>query len=625
MARATLKVRPQNRAASFDLSSIDVEKRTVRLSFASPEPVKRYFGNEVLGFTDGECDLSRLNNGAALLLNHDTNCQIGVVESAEINGERGYATVRFSSSAMAQDIFKDVQDGIRTKVSVGYNVNGARLIETEGDESTYRITSWQPYEVSIVSVPADDSVGVGRGAQPAETEIPLEIPETMKRILHDAAAGTAHTGAAGGGATAAPTAHSVSADDSSVAKRNSEIGEILAIGHKFNRPQEEIRAFVAGKSLEEYRKHVLSAIGATALPTSTITPSEDMTRAIGKYSIVRALRVAMENNGRVDGLEGEFDQELRKNRRGLDAPKGFLIPEAVMLHRTLTTGAFATGGALVQTTVDGSQYVEYLRNRTVVEKLGARMLSGLVGNLAIPRGTSAATAYWLADGASGTVSDLNLGQVALSPHKLVAISRFTKDLMAQASLDVEGLVRDDLMKQTNLAIDLAALAGTGVGGQPLGVANIPTAETNTVTFGAAATWAKVLSFETKVAQANADTENMAFVTSPNTREKWKTNAKIGSTFPNFIWDVGTSPGEGRVNGYRALVTNQVGSSAAVADQVLFGNWADLILARWAGIDVVVNPYTDDALGAIKITLTQWFDVAARHGKSFCRSTDSGAQ
>lgn len=623
MALATMKVRPMTRAASFDKSSIDVEARTVRLSFASPEPVKRYFGFEVLGFGSEECDLSRLKNGAALLWNHDTDCQIGVVLDAEITGDRAYATVKFSRSERGEEVFQDVRDGIRTKVSVGYNVNGAQLVETEGDDSTYRITNWQPYEVSIVSVPADDSVGVGRGAQTVETEIPLTIPESMnKRILLDAAAGISSPGAAGGGSSAAPT---IEVDPNKViAKRNAEVNEILALARQLNRSAEEVAEFVNGKSLDEYRKHVLKDMGAKPLPVATPLPNDEMVRSIGKYSVVRALKCALENNGKVDGLEGEFDQELRKNRRGLDAPKGFLIPEAVMLQRTLTTGAFATGGALVGTTVDGSQYIEYLRNRTVVEKLGARMLSGLVGNLAIPRGTSAATAYWLADGASGTVSDLNLGQVALSPHKLVAISRFTKDLMAQASLEVEGLVRDDLMKQTNLAIDLAALAGTGVAGQPLGVANLPSADTNTVTFGAAASWNKILSFETKVSLANADTENMAWVTSPNVREKLKTAPKVGSTFPNFIWENGAKPGEGMINGYRALVTNQV-TSGAVADQVLFGNWGDLILARWAGIDVVVNPYTDDASGAIKITLTQWFDVAARHSKSFCRSTDSGAQ
>lgn len=609
------------RAASFDRASIDVEKRTANLSFASAEPVKRYFGTEVLGFGPDECDLSRLENGAALLLNHDTNCQIGVVERAWIEGGRGMATVRFSKSAEAQAIFDDVADGIRTKVSVGYNVNAAREIAKEGDDSTYLISSWQPYEVSIVSVPADDSVGVGRAANAIETEITVELLHPMKRNLllnPDPAAG-------GGGSASVVATPVITGNETDVLrKRNADTIEILAIAERFAVPANEVREFItSGKSKSDFAEMVLARTGAKPLPVAK--PNEDMTRSLGSYSVLRALRQAIDHNGNLTtGLEAEVSQQLRSERRGLAAPSGFLMPEAVM-QRTLTTGAFATGGALVQTTVDGSQYVEYLRNKTVVDKLGARILSGLQGNLALPRGTSAATAYWLPDNGAGTVSDLNLGQVALTPHKLVAISRFTKDLMNQASLDVEGLVRDDLMKQTNLAIDLAALAGTGSAGQPLGVANILSGDTNTVTFSAAATWAKILSFETKVAQANADVATMGWVVSPATREKWKTNAKIGSTFPNFLWDNGTTPGEGMVNGYRALVTNQVGSANTVAEQVLFGNWADLIIGRWAGIDVVVNPYTDDATGAIKITLTQWMDVAARHGKSFCRSTDSGAQ
>lgn len=143
---------------------IDSDKRTVRLSFSSEEPYQRYFGYEILGHEKGEVDLVRLNNGAPLLLGHDTTKQIGVVEIAKVSEGRGEALVRFSKSQLAEEIYQDVKDGIRRNVSVGYEVNKMVLVEAsqKDDIETYRVTRWTPLEVSIVPVPADNSVGVGR-------------------------------------------------------------------------------------------------------------------------------------------------------------------------------------------------------------------------------------------------------------------------------------------------------------------------------------------------------------------------------------------------------------------------------------------------------------------------------
>lgn len=628
MARATLKVRPQNRAASFDLSSIDAEKRTVRLSFASPEPVKRYFGMEVLGFKDGECDLSRLNNGAALLLNHRDDCQIGVVESAEINGDKAYATVRFSSSAQGQEIFKDVQDGIRTKVSVGYNVNRAQLVSEEGDESTYRITSWQPYEVSIVSVPADDSVGVGRGVSNQETEIPLELPESMKRsnILLDAKP------TEGGGGAPAVAAPAVIDHAAAFAKRSNEINEILAIA---DRPglshlglHAEARKFIAeNRSLAEFKDYAMAQLEAKPVNTRAGSIENDMSRELGRYSIVRAIHKAA--TGQVlDGIEGEYQAEVKRKNPGRNFA-GFAMPEPAeitrAMGRALTTTAFSTGAALVDTAVLGSQYVELLRNRTVADKLGIRQLAGLTANVALPRAVGGGTTYWLSDdGTNVTTSNQTFGQIGITPHTLIANTAYSKQLMAQASLDVEGLVRDDLGRVLGIEKDRVILLGKGTAGEPLGVAKAT--GVGSVTFGAAATWAKLLDFETQVAAANALQGNMAFVISPATRAKFKNQPKVGSTFPNFLFDQkDDGSGDGYVNGYYAIVTNQVGTAAAVNHQVIYGNWNDLIMASFAGLDVVVDPYSLSKAAQIQITITQWMDVAIRHAGSFCISTDSGAQ
>ncbi|RAS21512.1 HK97 family phage prohead protease [Paraburkholderia bryophila] len=150
-----------------EVSHIDANRRTVELAFSSETPVPRQFGIEVLSHAAGAVDLSRLNSGAALLMDHNFSDQIGVIESARIDSDRvGRAVVRFGNSARANEIFQDVQDGIRNLVSVGYRV--LEIVQSEQRDAgpVYTVTSWLPYEISFVSVPADPSVGIGRSLTP---------------------------------------------------------------------------------------------------------------------------------------------------------------------------------------------------------------------------------------------------------------------------------------------------------------------------------------------------------------------------------------------------------------------------------------------------------------------------
>ena len=158
-----LSGKPQFVERAIDRSAIDVEGRTVSLAFASEQPYRRWWGTEILDMQPSSVDLSRLKNKAALLLNHDADQLIGVVESAAVGRDKkARASVRFSRGALGEEVLQDVADGIREKISVGYMINDMQLEKQEGDLSTFRVTSWTPYELSFVSIPADDSVGIGR-------------------------------------------------------------------------------------------------------------------------------------------------------------------------------------------------------------------------------------------------------------------------------------------------------------------------------------------------------------------------------------------------------------------------------------------------------------------------------
>ena len=254
--------------------------------------------------------------------------------------------------------------------------------------------------------------------------------------------------------------------------------------------------------------------------------------------------------------------------------------------------------------------------------MGAMRLSGLTGNIALPRQNGASAASWLTENGAVSQTNLTIEQVGMTPKRLAASTAWSKQLLIQESVDVENLVRAEMARRFALAVDLAAIAGTGANNQPTGILAAVAAfyaldnsgnANSVVTFGGSMTWAKMVQFETQLGKNNADMGSIAFLTSPGVRGAAKTTTKAPN-YPIFIMEAG------QVNGYRLEATNQVSG-----DKVIFGNWNDLIIADWAGIDVVVDPYTLATNGQVAVTSQMFMDVTLRHPESFVISTDSGAQ
>jgi hypothetical protein len=309
---------------------------------------------------------------------------------------------------------------------------------------------------------------------------------------------------------------------------------------------------------------------------------------------------------------------------------GFWVPPDAMISRRMTrrekrdlnVGIFNQGGAFVQTTIL-TPIIEILRNRMVCDRLGVQGMAGLEGNVAIPRQTGAATAYSLPEQNALTISTQALDQVLLTPHRVGAWNNYSRQLLLQSSVDVENFMREDLMKVLAIKWDYLILQGQGGGSEPTGILN--TTGIGSLAFGGTATWAQVVSFETSLAVANADLGNMAYVTTPSVRGRWKAVAKTGvgvtSVVPIFLWDKGNwgdGSNDGEVNGYRAAATNQI-----LNNLVFFGNWEDAIHALWGGYDVIVDPYTQATQATTRVTVNTFGDVAVRHAASFCVSVDAG--
>jgi HK97 family phage major capsid protein len=619
----SIKQEKQFRSFRIERAAVNAESRTVDLSFSSEMPVERWFGMEVLDHSKSSCDLSRLNSGGALLIDHDPSDQVGVVESAEIDTKekKGRATVRFGKSQRASEIFQDVQDGIRSLVSVGYDVTEVKTEKGQANSpDIVRILRWQPLEISIVSIPADPSVGVGRNHDKTD--------EKHMRIHLDPEPSPGGGGAAPATPAPAPTVN-VEEITKNVRTKETERAKVvrsLAKAHNLADFGEE--HVMAGTEINEFRNALLEKIPqARALTPAERNPAIGMSdKEVRKYSLLRAISTASEK--RLDGLEKEASDAVAKRiGREPSGPLGFFVPwdvstaptldrgiaaQRVAYQRALNVNAGASGGFLVDTEVQAESMIELLRNSMVISRLGARSLSGLTGNIAIPRITGGATAYWLPESGQVTASDQAFGQLGLVPHKLMANTAYTKQLLVQASPDVESLVRSDIMAVLAIEKDRAAINGLGASGEPLGLLN--TTGINSVTFGAAATWAKVIDFEQQVESANALMGNCAYLTTPATKAKWKGATKVTNQAV-FLWESGN-----QVNGYNAIASKQVPS-----DKVIFGNWNDLIIADWDGIDVVVDPYTLAKTSQIQITITLMSDLCIRHAVSFTVSTDSGAQ
>jgi len=629
---------PLHRCVDVRAEDINQDTRTVRIAVSSELPVERWFGFEILDHAPASVLMGRLANRAPLLLGHDTDRHIGVVERAWLEDKRLRADVRFSRNPEADAVFKDIVDKIRGKISVGYRVHKAVLEKTEGNDDTYRVMSWEPMEVSVVSVPADDSVGVGRQLSPlpnmsAPNATPASQPATQTRSSEVAAPPPQAAAQPSGPAAPAVQVVSESTDSARIARFGQAHPEHQAAA---------MRAIGRGSSFLEFLD------GLSPVPSPSATPSgrsaEDPNlgmspREIGRFSILRAIS-AIAFEGGLTGIEREASEAFAQKFRIKSNDRSFFVPFDVQrsfvssVRADLAAGTGSLGGATVQTDVLASEFIELLRARLISTMLGVRTMFGLQGNVSIPAQTAGATGAWLTEGGPITPSAQTFGQVPLSPKRYGAATAYSRQLVVQSSIDVEAFVRMDLAAVTARGFDLAVIAGPGTGGAPTGI--LSTSGIGTVTFGGAATWAKVLEFETAVATANADYGNLAYLSTPATRGKWKNIPKVAApaNTGGFLWQdsgfvpvmpaAGSSPTPdappiGLVNGYRAIA-----STIVPTNRVIFGNFSDAILGMWIPLEIVVDPYSLSLNHQVRVVVNALGDVAVRHAAAFAASTDTGA-
>jgi HK97 family phage major capsid protein len=578
-----------HRSMLMGAKPVDETSRRVRIAVSSEMPVERSFGVEVLDHTSSSIDLSFLGSGRApLLLDHDPRQQIGIVEDITVDSSARVmrATVRFGRSGLAKEVFDDVVDGIRSNISVGYRVNNM-VREDAADGTIFRVNDWTPLEVSVVSIPADASVGVGRSAEIPKITVVKESP--MTEVNHD----------------------EMRAEFARNAK------SIMDLGAKHNKRDLAEKAVADGLSVEQFRGVILDAIGTEAFASNAmvgLTVAEKR-----NYSLLRAINAAASNDWRKAGFERELSDEIAK-RTGKDA-RGFYVPNDIRWsQRDVTTGigtGTSKGGYLVGTDHRGDLFIDALREALVISSLGARMMTGLQGNVAIPKLSTRTAVAFVAEGSAPTEGAPVFAQVTMSPKTVAGYVDLSRRLMIQSDPSVEAVLRDDITRQIAGKIDEVAIEGGG-SNEPVGILGTSGIGAVTIgTNGGAPTYATVVNLQREVAIDNALTGSLAYLTNSKVVSKLRQTAKQTSGVEgNFIL--------GETNnllGYQVAETNLVPSdltkgSGSALSAMIFGNFNDLMIGMFSGLDIVVDTSSLSTSGGTRIAFFQDVDVAVRNAQSF---------
>lgn len=602
--RETIKTKTLYRnggAISHWMKRTDTGEKTrqVELSFSSDEPYQRWFGLEVLGHKDGEIDFARAGTGTMpLLADHDHKNQIGVVEKVWIDGNKARAVVRFSKNAAADEVYQDIIDGIRGNVSVGYQIHEMMMTEQKDGIETYRATRWEPHEISIVSVPADFSVGVGRAADDVEHDT-IVVRHAEKK-----------------------TQETIQMSDVNIEQvRQDEVArirEIEALAKRAGLEKEAAEFISSGKPVDEFRVLVIDQLEKknAAAPVQPIGLSA---REQKEYSLFRAVNAVLSGDWSQAGFEAECSAAVAK-KTGKEA-RGFYMPLEIQF-RDLTVGSATAGGNLRPTDHLGGQFIEALRNALVLRGLGARVLTGLQGNIAIPAANATTTCYWVAENTAPTEGAPTFRQVTMSPKTGAAYVDMSRRLLQQSDPSVEMIIRDDLLQSMAALLDDSGIEGGATYG-PSGITK--TTGIGSVAIGSnggAPTWATVCNLVKEVAIDNALLGSLAFLTNSKVVAKMRQTAKVSSTDSRMILETAD------LLGYRLVESNIVpsdltkGSSSGVCSAMIFGNFRDLLIGQWgSGIDIMLDPYSLSTQGAVRMTAFMDVDVAVRHPQSFAACLD----
>ena len=565
--------------------------RNVTVATESP------IGGEVLLMSG--VDLSRFEAGAVpVLVDHVNSARavVGSVLDLRVEGDRLVADMTITDP----DLSAALERGQHFNTSIGYETAG----EYQAPDGTTVARNWTIYECSLCGVGADPATGTDRKeSEPVKTRTTTEGNQPAP--------------------TPAPApAPAPNGDDGAKSERE-RVRSLMDMGREYDVDPRE--AIVAGDTPEAFalairQKATTKNNGSRRAPATVkrdnIGDPED------EFSF-RKLILSM--------ADGEACRELERTEGpatvGGSKRGGRHIPGEVMRllavprqrgQRVLTQSG--NQSELVGTDHLGGEFIEPLREMAFSGMAGVRILDGLMGNVEIPRQSAVSTATWFAtetDAADMTASEPDVDEIELSPKESGVMGVYSRRLMIQSDPSVEAFVREDQNRTLALAVDKALLSGSGAAGQPKGVDAYSASELAAKvanTNGTEASWAAVLNLKGTVAAANAGTG--AYVMHSVLETKLEGTPKE-TGYPRYVID-----DDGMLARRPYYVSNLVaskvtkGSETSGTTRLYYGNWADAVIARWSGIDVIVDNLTLSGQRKIRVLSFQDIDCSLRHPASF---------
>ena len=662
-----------NQSRDVNISQVE-EKETgiLEFSISSDEPYERWFGTEILSHKDNAVNLVRLNNHANILYNHHRDDYIAVCVKGWIqNGKTRVRTLWNLDNpdySLPRRIYTDVAAEILKNSSVGYSYDELLFEEKDGQD-IITATRWTPFEGSIVTVPADYTVGVGRqyfdlaknlGNSVAKASNWEELNQKVDRVVESV--DKILSGEKDMGDENSTTLEVTREEDINKERERSEA--IFAAGEKFNCPQLARQALKEGWSVEQLRSQILLNQQEQQPVARTTAPLGMSETEQKRYSFQKAIQVALGKEGfKENCFEKEIHDELVKRAkasRNYKESENVLIPvydlgvnkrnvqmgweeisrsaalrnyfETLYQQRDLQVGNPIFGGNLVETELLSERFIDIFRNRSILRQMGMQSLTGLVGNIDIPKQTAGAIdgnyVYWVAEDADVGQIDAEFGLVEFRPKNVGSFMYVTRSMLLHSSIGMDNFIRRELAIALALGMDRAGLVGTGTNNEPLGIFNTP--GVNVVTFGTDGgfpTWQKLVQFETKVAVANADERTMGWIMNARTRGELKSRPKFENTSNETLWQsANVATNQGYVAGYRAGVSNQVpgnltkGTGTNLSATAL-GDWSRLVCAEWGTYELAADPYHKFLAGGVRVRIIHTCDIQVLQEKAFSVATD----
>ena len=688
----------------------------VEMAFASEVPYERWWGTEVLQMTGARLDRLNSGDGGPVLYNHNWDDLRGRHMPGSVRADsdgvlRGQISIPQATQA-TRDAAALIESKTLTKASVGYQIHkvieqttskSGEKAEREIDGATferllkdhaqtrdgrpsggdlvafrrgldeaagpvdrapdtppvYLVTDWEPLENSLVTIPADNSVGVGRSMAAGWVDPAREaaaIAAQVSSVSTPKAALSPITAAVRAAATVSqPAAQAVIPAAPAAIERKTMTVETQAAAGANADPvvnltpvqieQERRSAIVAlvkanrldsrteekwirdGTPLHKVADDILSVMEERGKTNPDTAASLGLSRSeTTRYSMFRAIR-ALHYGGRNPEFMREAAFEIECSQAigkalGRGQTSNILIPSEILQRplgvaaatRAMGTTPGAKGGYMVN--VDNMGFIDILRNRSVAMAMGARNLPGLTGNVMFPRQTGKVSVTWQAgEGTSVTAADQALGQLSMTPKTCIAITDVSEQLLRQASPSAEAFVMADLAADVAIdGIDAAVINGAG-GAQPLGIKN-----TTGITSGqdsATATYAKILAFVSTAGALNAIRGRPGFVTTTAGAAVLMQKQRFTST-DTPVWEGNMM--DGTLVGFNAMSSEQLASG-----NLIFGSWDEVVIGDWGVLELATDTGgTRFNTAQVGIRAMWMVDVLVRYPQAFVVSTNLSA-